>query len=98
RQFINRQKPKGGQRDVQSSGNVAFGEDETVSLRIIDGLRGDVEDGAVQRRENVDSREVAANVAGARVVHQLEILDTDLPRRLGNVRDLLIAMPLRRPG
>ena len=37
-QILYRQEPKGSQRGVQSSGDVAFGEDESVPLRIIDGL------------------------------------------------------------
>ena len=75
--------PKGSQRDVESSGNVALREDEAVPLGIIDGLRGDVEHGAVQRREDVDGGKVATDVPGTRV-DQLQILECGFaapPRR-----------------
>ena len=43
------------------------------------------------------AEKVAPNVAGASVVDQLQILDADLPRRLRDVRDLLVAMRIRQP-
>ena len=36
--------------------------------------------------------EPATDVAGSCVVDQLQVLDADLPRRMGNLRDLLVAM------
>src|SRR6185437_4419851 len=43
----------------------------------------------VECRENVGRREVAADVAGVREVHELEVLDADLPGGLGDVGDLV---------
>src|SRR5688500_6595049 len=78
RQILYWQEPKGSQRDIQSSGDVALGEDESVPFRIINGLGSDIQNGAVERGQNVDRGEIATNVASACVVHQLEILDADL--------------------
>jgi hypothetical protein len=36
-------------------------------------------------------------MAASGVVDQLQILNTDLPRRFGNRRDLLAAMRMRQP-
>ena len=91
-QLLYRQESERGQRGVQRAGNVALGQDETVTLGVIDGLGSDVEHGAVQRRENVDGREVAPDVTGARVMDQLQILDADLSCRLRKVCDLFVAM------
>jgi hypothetical protein len=37
------------------------------------------------------------SIAGARIVHQLQILYSDLLRRFGNVRDLLVAVRVGQP-
>ena len=37
-------------------------------------------------------------MSGPGVVDKLQILDADLPRRLGNVRDPLVAMRMWRPA
>ena len=42
------------------------------------------EHGPVERGEDVDRGEVAADVAGSGVVDQLQVLDPDLPRGLGD--------------
>ena len=85
-QLLDRQEAERGQRGVERAGDVALAEDEPVPLGIVDGLRGDVQHGAVQRGQDVDGGEVAADVAGAGVVDQLGVLDPDLPGRLGDVR------------
>ena len=71
---------------------MALGEDEPVPLGIIDRLGGDIENGPVEGGQDVDGREVAADVAGIGVMDQLQVLDADLARRLGDMSDLLVAM------
>src|SRR5829696_1233013 len=91
-QFLHRQESKGGQGGVKGTGDMALGEDEPVAVGVIDGLWRDIENRAVQRSQNVDGGEIATNMAGTRVVDQLQILDADLPRRFGDVRDLFVAV------
>src|SRR5215207_124181 len=64
-QLLHRQEPKGGQRGVESTRYVAFGQDEAVALGIINGFRSDIEDCAIERREDVDGGKVATDVAGS---------------------------------
>ena len=92
-----RYEPVGSKRDVESTGNVALGKDEPVPLGIIDVLGSDVENGPIERGEDVDGGKVATDVAGSGVVDQLQILNADLPRGLGNLRDLLVAMRMWQP-
>ena len=76
---------------------MALGKDEAVPLGIIDGLGGDIENGPIERGEDVDGGKVATDVAGSGVVDQLQVLNADLPRGLGDLRDLLVAMRMWQP-
>jgi hypothetical protein len=88
-QFLDRQEAEGGERGVEDAGDVALGQDEAVAVRVVDGVRGDVEHRPVQGGENVHCGQIAADVPRVGVVHQLQILDPDLPRRLGDVLHLV---------
>ena len=84
------QEAEGRERRVERAGDVALGQDEAVALGVVDVLRGDVQHRPVQGGEDVDGGEVAADVAGAGVVDQLEVLQPDLPGGLGDVGDLVL--------
>ena len=88
-QLLHRKEAERGQGRVERAGDVALGQDEPVALGVVDGLRRHVQHGAVEGGEDVDRGEVAADVAGAGVVDELEVLQPDLARGLGDVRDLL---------
>ena len=93
-----RYEPVSSKRDVESTRNVALGKDEPVPLGIIDVLGSDIENGPIERREDIDGGKVATDVAGSGVVDQLQILNADVPRGLGDPRDLLVAMPMWLAG
>ena len=57
-------------------------------------LWADVEYRPVQRRQDVDGGKVTTDVAGTRVVDRLQVLNTNLQCRLGNLRNLLITMSI----
>jgi hypothetical protein len=88
-EVLDGQESEGGEGGVEDAGDVALGQDEAVPFRVVDGVRADVEHRPVQGGQDVDGGEVAADMSGIRVVHELEILDADLPGGLGDVRDLI---------
>src|SRR5215218_3961582 len=92
RQVLRRQETEGGQGGVEGACYMALGEDEPVPVGIVDRLWGHVEYGTVEGGQDVNGREVAADVAGIGVMDQLQVLDADLARRLGDMSDLLVAM------
>ncbi len=54
-----------GQHDVECLHRVTLAHHEAVAVRIIDGLRRDLEDRVVEHREDVEARQVAPCVASA---------------------------------
>ena len=96
-------KPARGQRRVERRRRVTLAEDEAVPLRVVRAPRVDAQDGVVQDGQDVERRELAADVAEARLVDHAQVAQPSLGGQSAQLEDLpraRIRCPrgARRPG